>query len=191
MPKKAVDYNNTHFYKIVCKDLNIADLYVGHTTAFRNRKNHHKKCCNNQNRKDYNRYVYKFIRDNGGWDNWDMILIETTTCDNKLDAMKRERIYIEDLTATLNQRTPSRTQKEWREEHKEDKRDYDRKYRKANTDKKKEIDRLYRENNKDKITSYKTEQFECPCGGRYTRHHKTKHERSIRHQQYLESIKEA
>ena len=29
-----MDYSKTHFYKIVCKDLNIKDCYVGHTIKF-------------------------------------------------------------------------------------------------------------------------------------------------------------
>ena len=43
MPRKPIDYSNTHFYKIVCKDLGIKELYVGHTTNFKNRKLDHKK----------------------------------------------------------------------------------------------------------------------------------------------------
>ena len=41
MPRKEIDYSNTHFYKIVCKDLNIKDCYVGHTTNFKNKKYEH------------------------------------------------------------------------------------------------------------------------------------------------------
>jgi len=32
MPRTPVDYSKTIIYKIVCKDLSIVDLYVGHTT---------------------------------------------------------------------------------------------------------------------------------------------------------------
>ena len=32
MPKTIINYKNTILYKIVCKDLSIHDLYVGHTT---------------------------------------------------------------------------------------------------------------------------------------------------------------
>ena len=34
MPRKVVDYSKTVIYKIVCKDLNITELYVGHTTYY-------------------------------------------------------------------------------------------------------------------------------------------------------------
>ena len=38
MPKKEINYQNTIIYKIRCKDLNIKDVYVGHTTNFIQRK---------------------------------------------------------------------------------------------------------------------------------------------------------
>ena len=32
MPLKEINYDKTHFYKLMCKDFNITDCYVGHTT---------------------------------------------------------------------------------------------------------------------------------------------------------------
>ena len=66
MPRKAIDYRNTYFYKIVCKDINITGCYVGHTTDFTKRKYQHKTVCNNENIKGHNIYLYQFIRGNGG-----------------------------------------------------------------------------------------------------------------------------
>ena len=43
MPSKAINYDNTHLYKIVCKDLDITDMYIGHTTDFASRKSRHKQ----------------------------------------------------------------------------------------------------------------------------------------------------
>ena len=75
MPRKPSDYSNTHFYKICCKDLDITDIYVGHTTDFRKRKTRHKHVCLNENHNDHNLTVYQFIRQHNGWDNWEMVLI--------------------------------------------------------------------------------------------------------------------
>ena len=111
MPPNTINYSNTHFYKLCCKDPDVLDIYVGHTTDFANRKSIHKRYCNNEKDRHYNIYVYTFIRNNGGLDNWDMILIEKTECENLLDALKREREHIETLHATLNKRVPSRTKK--------------------------------------------------------------------------------
>ena len=62
MPKKNIDYSNTVIYKIFCKNYNITDIYVGHTTNFIKRKNQHRSVCikNNSNTK-----VYKIINENG------------------------------------------------------------------------------------------------------------------------------
>ena len=102
MPRKAIDYKSTHFYKIICKDTNITDCYVGHTTDFVNRKHSHKQACLNPNVRFHNLDLYKTIRENGSWDNWDMVLISTENIANALEARKREREYIEELKANLN-----------------------------------------------------------------------------------------
>ena len=91
MPLTQIDYSNTCFYKIVCNDLSITECYVGHTTDFRSRKSNHKSDCNNENGKSYNFRIYQFIREQGGWSNWSMVLIEQISCANSLDALKRER----------------------------------------------------------------------------------------------------
>ena len=102
MPLKEINYDETHFYRIVCKDLHIKDCYVGHTTDFYSRKCRHKSNCNNTNQEHYSLYVYEFIRANGGWDNWDMILVKTEKCSNELEARSKERGYIEMFQASLN-----------------------------------------------------------------------------------------
>ena len=94
MTRLPIDYSNTHIYKIVCKDTTITDCYVGQTTDFKSRKNHHKHSCTNENSKEYHINVYKFIRANGGFDNFDMILIETKCFTNSLEAKREERKHI-------------------------------------------------------------------------------------------------
>ena len=54
MPRKAIDYQKVIIYKLVCNDLTIKDLYVGHTTDFTNRKKSHKGCSLNANYTGYN-----------------------------------------------------------------------------------------------------------------------------------------
>jgi hypothetical protein len=119
MPRKEINYNNTVIYKIVCNDLTVTDLYVGHTTDFTKRKNQHKTACNNVNCKGYNFKVYKMIRENGGWTNWTMIEIEKYPCIDGNEAKARERYYLELLNAQLNSQVPGRSIKEYREANKE------------------------------------------------------------------------
>ena len=108
MPKQIIDYNNTLIYRIVCKDLTITDCYVGHTTNMIKRRQQHKADCKNINLK-----LYKFIRENGDWNNWEMIKIEDYPCKDRNEATKRERYWKEYYNATLNTNIPSRTKKEY------------------------------------------------------------------------------
>lgn len=145
MPKLAMDYSRTLIYKFVCIDLNITECYVGHTTNWTKRRNKHKYNCVSKNAKYSNFKVYKFIRDNGGWENWSMILIEEYPCENKLQAEQRERYWIETLKANLNCVIPSRTKKEWCEKYKDEIKDYQQKYRK---------------DHKEELQTYKKEWYE-------------------------------
>ena len=76
MPRLAKDYSKSIIYKLCCLDINVKDIYVGSTTCMRNRRYAHKFNCNSIKSKKYNGNVYTFIRDNGGWCNWSMIIIE-------------------------------------------------------------------------------------------------------------------
>lgn len=120
MPLKELNYDETHFYRIVCRDLNIRECYVGPTTDFHSRKCHRKPNCNNTNQEHYNLHVYEFIRENGEWENWDMILIKTEKCSNELEARARKRSYIEMFKASLNKiKRPYVSEEEKKELYKE------------------------------------------------------------------------
>ena len=114
-----VDYSNTHIYKLCCKDPAVTEIYVGSTTNFNERKRTHRKACCSEQDPGHNTPVYKFVRDNGGWANWDMVLVDTVSVSDKLSARKVERQFVESLNAVLNSRVPSRTFAEWRVENKE------------------------------------------------------------------------
>ena len=106
MPRKAIDYQKVIIYKLVCNDLTIKDLYVGHTTDFTNRKRTHKSHCLNPNDSKHNYKVYKIIRENGDWNNWSMIEIEKYPCNDENEARSRERHWYEVFNANLNTCNP-------------------------------------------------------------------------------------
>jgi hypothetical protein len=112
-----MNYSNTIIYKIVCKNIDIKECYVGQTTSFEKRRRNHKESCCNINSKKYIQYNYDFIRKNGGWDNWSMIEVEKYNATDKLDACKRERYWVEQLEAKLNQQIPTRTHQEYYEQY--------------------------------------------------------------------------
>ena len=70
-------------YKLCCLDLSITDIYIGSTTSKYRRKHAHKSACNNPNDEKHNYYLYRFIRQHGGWDNWDFVEIEQYNAKNK------------------------------------------------------------------------------------------------------------
>ena len=157
MPRLPIDYSKTIIYKIVCKDVNIKDCYVGQTTDFTERKSCHKSRCNNINDKDYNIYVYQFIREHGGWINFDMIEVEKYNAIDKLDACKRERFCIEQLKSTLNKQLPTRTKLEWLIDNKEHLKEIIKKYRNQNKVHYKEYQKEYQELNKVHYKKYQKE----------------------------------
>ena len=106
------DYSKSIIYKLSCNDLKVTEIYVGSTTNFKNRKNQHKSVCITEKHKHYNFRVYQFIRANGGWDNWNMVLVENYDAPNKLSLHARERYWLETLKATLNCNTPVLTAEE-------------------------------------------------------------------------------
>jgi len=106
MPKKEIDYSNTIIYKIICKDQNITDIYVGHTTNFVQRKYSHKQGCINKKSINYSCKLYKIIRENGGWNNWNMIMLNFYKCKDGNEARQKEQEYYEKLNANLNSVEP-------------------------------------------------------------------------------------
>jgi hypothetical protein len=150
MPKLPINYENACIYEIVCKDVNITERYVGSTTNLIQRRRDHKSRCYNENCNHYNQYVYQFIRDNGSFDNWDVVLIERIIdCKDKENLHKRERYYIEEKKAKLNKKIPTRTDKEYYENNKDKIAERTKEYREDNKDKIAEQNKKYSDNNKD------------------------------------------
>jgi len=166
MPKTNINYQNTIIYKIVCNDLNVKDVYVGHTTDFRRRKSQHKNRCANVNDKHYNLNIYKIIRENGGWENWSMIEIEKYPCTDSKEATARERYWFEELQANMNSIYPQRTVQEYRQENKEAFKQYYLDHKEEitarqkthyinNREHKLEYQKQYSKDNQDKIKAHK------------------------------------
>jgi hypothetical protein len=158
-----VNYANSVVYKIMSLDPKIDDIYVGSTCAFRKRKHGHKTNCCNETAKYYNRYVYQFIRENSGWDNWSMVVVKAyPDITSKLELLNKERKWMKKLNATLNQTVPGKKltlgeteyQKQYREQNKkvlcENRKQYYEKHKQILCDNQKQ----YREQNKEYIKQY-------------------------------------
>jgi predicted GIY-YIG superfamily endonuclease len=212
MPKLPVDYSKTIIYKLVHnEDYDNTNIYIGSTTDFVKRKNQHKKSCNNEKDKSYNEKKYQYIRNNSGWDEWNMIEIQKYPCNDKREAEAREEYWRCHFNAQLNTRRAYITDverkeqmKEWYEQNKdkileqnkEQKKEYNKEhyeqnkgkrleqmkqYREQNKDKLLELNKDYYEQNKDKILEKKSQQITCECGCILTKGCVGRHLKSPKH----------
>jgi hypothetical protein len=189
MPRKEIDYQNTIIYKIVCNDLNVKDVYVGHTTDFTKRKARHKYDCINHNSKKRNLKVYETIRDNGGWENWSMIEIEKYNCNDCNEACSRERYWYELLNANMNTYCPTLNVekrmeiqknlcKEYYEQNKENIKDHKKEYYESNKEAILAHNKRYRDAHKEHINR----KCICDiCGREHLCRNKSKHIKSQFH----------
>ena len=176
--------NNTgYIYKLVCKDIEIKECYVGSTKNFRTRKFEHKSRSNNySSNPNFNAYVYRFIRANGGWFNWDMIQVEEYEYTTKRDLLSRERHWIEELKSSLNKHVPITTTTS--------KADYDKEYYEENKENKLEKIKIHYEENSETIKKYRRDNYKvkifCECGSSIRITNKSYHLKSKKHRQYQE-----
>jgi len=160
-------YENAVIYKIHSLNPDVKEVYVGSTCDFANRKYNHKKCCNNPNDNGYNYKLYKYIRENGGWDKFMMTPIKMYPCNSKMELHIEERKNIEELNATLNSDIPSRTKKEYmkeynnkyKEQNKEKIKAYDKKYRQKRKAYQQSYQQSYKIKNKEKLKAYRRARY--------------------------------
>ena len=96
------DYSKTMIYKIACKDATIMDFYIGHSTDVHQREISHKQSTNPNHCKSHYK-LYKCIRENGGWENWTMTILDHyPQCETFIEATAREQEWISKLNPSLN-----------------------------------------------------------------------------------------
>jgi hypothetical protein len=111
----------------------------------------------------------------------------------------RERFHIENAE-NKNKNIPSRTKEEWYEDnkekiaeqmkeytqtHKEQIAEYKKKYTQINKDQIAKYHKEYQQTHKEEIAEYKKEKYNCPCGSTLCKGDKARHEKTIKHQNYL------
>lgn len=156
MPKKPTDYSRAVIYKIEHNE-NKELVYVGSTTDFTKRKSQHKTNCNNENNACFNYKVYNMIRENGGWESFQMLEVKKFPCNDSREARAEEERCRVELKATLNMKkafgadTIQEYKKIWYEENIDKKREQDKKRYQENKDTFLEKQRIYTEENRDVI----------------------------------------
>ena len=87
----------------------------------------------------------------------------------KQEADETEQFYILNMEC-VNRNVPCRTVKE---------------YYQNNKDKRNEYQKEYYQNNKDIINEKRGQKFKCECGGKYTKEHKSTHFKTNKHKNYI------
>jgi hypothetical protein len=114
--KKWARSRTGYIYKLQCKAQNGKPLglgcveaswdkfiYIGSTVDKKRRRNGHKRVCTCPGERNHNNLVYKLIRENGGFDNWEMIVIEKKRCESFEELRKLEQAWIDKVGPILNQ----------------------------------------------------------------------------------------
>ena len=91
MPR--IDYGKNCIYSIKCKSPDKNFVYIGSTTNFTKRKYDHRKNALS----NLDEPLYKCINDNGGWNNWEIAILEKIECTSKAETVQKENEFIEKL----------------------------------------------------------------------------------------------
>lgn len=100
------------FYKIFLKS-DPSQFYVGSTYKLSSRKSHHKKNCTNKRSKLYWTKLYQFIRNNGGWDNFEFEHLYTSSFETKEKRLIEEQAILNILNPPLNSNSACKTIKDY------------------------------------------------------------------------------
>ena len=89
-------------YKIVCRDKDITEFYIGSSVDFEKRKTVHKSDSNNLKCGNYCCPLYMFINVNGGIENWDFEVIKEYKFITKEELEMNEQYWMDLLKPNLN-----------------------------------------------------------------------------------------
>lgn len=164
--------------KYIIYRITIADFtYIGSTADWHQRQITHKSGCYNENNKEYNKKLYKTIRENGGWNAIEKSPIEEYECDNSIQARIREEHWRREYNAQLNMRHAHRT----REEHIEYDRERSIKYHAENRETILQKQSEYRAANRERILLNGKEKMTCDCGCIINRRNISTHKQTKKH----------
>lgn len=152
-------------YHIRCK-MTKRVLYVGSSCDFINREKSHNHRCNNESSDKYHLPIYKYIRENGGFENYEIIPISFHNLNNIVELRILEQQEMDKHDGLLNCYYASRTKKQ---------------YESDNKDKIKERKKQYSIDNKEKIKKKNKEKLTCDCGCIINRYNLTRHKKTKKH----------
>jgi predicted GIY-YIG superfamily endonuclease len=141
-----------YIYKLIHKDATNDDMvYIGSSCDITERMKEHKKKCYYPKCKEYNNKLYKYIRENDGYDAWKCEIIDeieiTFKKDQKRFVYEGECTRKYDAINKLNSEIAGRTKKVYNKDNIEKVKERNKKYYENNIEKVKERNKKWRENN--------------------------------------------
>jgi hypothetical protein len=183
---RSQDFKNSVIYHIRCIETKRV-IYVGSTTNFEQRKRSHKNvCCNANNQKDYNCPIYCYIRDNGGFECFEVLPVSFFNLENKVQLMIDEQNEMDKYDKLFNKYHSFPTIQHKKELKKKHNKEYHQKHiveiklqkKKYMEENKEEIatkHKIWRDDNKEKIFA----PLECPnCKCITSKKHINRHQKS-------------
>ena len=203
--------NDYIIYKIINVNNDINLCYIGSTADFKQRKRSHSYNCRNESSNQYNRKVYKTIRENGGWSEFKMVEIKEIKQITKRHAEQVEEEYRIEMKADMNAKVCfvseeqkainikescnnyyennkekcNETNKVYYQNNKERCNELTKKWSENNAEKSKEIKQRWYDKNKHK----KEEKIICECGFEGIKGHIARHRKSSNHIKLMEEKK--
>jgi hypothetical protein len=166
-------YSDGKIYRIYSPSLPEAGVYIGSSiNTLKKRLSGHKS--------DYKRYLrgeFRYVSSFKIMQYTDakIKVVELYPCQNKLELHQREGYWIKNKHA-INKQQAGRTSRQYRED---------------NVEQITQQKQLYYEKNKKEINVKRSEKFECPCGGQFTKTNKSQHSKSSKHQKYTDVLEES
>jgi hypothetical protein len=187
-------------YSLSHKTRTDTPIYIGSTSCLKTRFDSHRYACNNKKQIKYNYYVYEFIRDYGGFDNWKINKLIECVYENKDELIKIERMYIDKYLAEdkklLNKVIPQRTSEEYatyykpkqtissmlsRMRNRESQNQKRKEYYHKNKELIKKKNTEYYHKNKNTLDTSRQTKFVCICGNTISRKSRPIHLKTVKH----------
>jgi len=190
-------YEKCQMYLLRHKDdIHNENVYVGHTINKQARLSKHETRCCEKSYYATDLKLYKYIREHGGWFNWEMVILEDYPCKNKIEATVRENWYFNEYNTTLNSHEPGSMiilgEKQYHQQYRDNHKDKTLKYNKMYNEQNRELintnSSKYYHLNKEKIKERRKGTILCDCGLEYVKVRKHRHEKTIKHIERMKSI---
>ena len=179
-------YQRGKVYKIV--DVGYNQCYIGSTTeTLSNRLSKHRCQYKMYKEGKKNKVNCCLLFDEYGIENCKIELVETYPCSCVEELRTREGYYIQN-TKCINKRIAGRTGLQWSYDNKEHLAKYNKTHYEKNKEEQKKSFQEYRDKNKEMIKHKQSVSVCCECGATVSKGNLARHNMTIKHRQYLQTL---